>query len=117
MHKTEHRVEFFTEEPLNKVEVDQETGHYEMLTPKGKHILTLIHPTEYFNNGIEEEELNRFKGDLRLHQHASSVFDSLKEIHDNLSDLQTDAISIFDFPIDKLIRESAIVLKRASRIE
>lgn len=115
MQEQEIREESFTEGTLFG-ETNEQTGHFELFSIKGHHILTVLHPVQHLEKPISEEDLNRFKGDLRLHQHAGSLYDCLKEIRGNLQDLKDGSVSIFKFPIDELLKMSEVILKRASEI-
>lgn len=104
----------FTKEPLSLVVIDNNTGHYHLATPTGRHVLTMIHPVQISEQEIPSEDIDRFKADLSLHQNALAVYECLETLNQSLHYLKQGKISIFDLPIDRMLQVSDNVLKRAS---
>lgn len=106
----------FTLDSLSNLKVT-EHGDYDLITDKGKHVLTMIHPVQINEQEISEAQINQFKADLRLHQNAVALYECLEEFQLNLQLLKDGKISIFNLPIDTLLQEGKNVLKRANEID
>lgn len=105
----------FTREALSN-HVTNNEGHLDVLTDKGTHILTLIHPVLKHDYPLNARVVE-FKANLRLFQYAANTFESLEEITSTLRLLKEGKIDIFHFPIDELIKRGESALRKASQID
>lgn len=101
-------------ETLPKVEVNQLTGNYELSTNLGRHVLTLIHPVITEDEPLSEEKEEQFRADLRLYQNAGAVYDCLEQLSTHLKALKEGKITIFNFPLEQMIKDANLVLRKAS---
>lgn len=105
----------FTADAISNRQTDSE-GNTMLISDKGYHVLTMIHPVQINEHPISQKDLERFQADLRLHQYAGSIFDALQALTSGLEALKAGKITVFDFPLDTYIEKSNAVLKRATDI-
>lgn len=108
---------FFTQDALAIKEIE-ETGDMMLISNKGRHVLTIVRPVQKSLQSDEsyEADLIQYQADLRLHQNSLPLYEGVEVMNESLQLLKSGKLTIFDFPIDKMIQITSNLLNRASEI-